>query len=149
MTHFAVHGKEAAATQNQAKAALLFLYREVLVQDLSWLQNVEQAKVPKRLPVVLTQVEVKQMLDWLEGTPGLMARRLLYGSGMRLMECVRLRVKDIDFERHEITVRKAREARIGERCCLCLLSNRCGCVCFGCEPYSMPIGRGVTSPLDR
>jgi site-specific recombinase XerD len=78
LTHLAVQGKVAAATQNQAKAALLFLYREVLEQDLPWLQNVEQAKAPKRLPVVLTQEEVQAVLSRLTGTHWLVAG-LLYG----------------------------------------------------------------------
>ena len=104
LTHLAVAGKVAAATQNQAKAALLFLYREVLATELPWLDNVEQAKVSRRLPVVLTQAEVKSLLDRLQGTHQLIAR-LLYGTGMRLMECMRLRVKDVEFERHELIVR--------------------------------------------
>jgi len=70
LTHLAVQGKVAAATQNQAKAALLFLYREVLEQDLPWLQNIEQAKAPKRLPVVLTQDEVQMVLSRLRGHTG-------------------------------------------------------------------------------
>lgn len=96
-----------ASTQNQAKSALLFLYREVLGVELAWLENVTQAKAPRRLPVVLTQTEAQQVLLQLDGTLGLMAG-LLYGSGLRLMECVRLRVKDVDFERHEIVVREGK-----------------------------------------
>jgi integron integrase len=107
LSSLAVDRQVAASTQKQALAALLFLYREVLGVDLPWLDGVTRAKQRVHVPVVLTQAEVKRMLDWLEGTPGLMAR-LLYGSGMRLMECVRLRVKDIDFERHEITVREGK-----------------------------------------
>ena len=104
LTHLAVAGKVAASTQNQAKAALLFLYREVLAIQLPWLDTVEQAKVSRRLPVVLTQTEVKSLLDRLQGTQQLIGR-LLYGTGMRLMECMRLRVKDVEFERHELIVR--------------------------------------------
>ncbi len=104
LSHLAVEGNVAAATQNQAKSALLFLYREVLGIDLPWLDNVTKARVPQRLPVVLTQAEVKMLLDRLEGTQWLMAS-LLYGAGLRLMECVRLRVKDIEFERGELIVR--------------------------------------------
>ena len=104
LTHLAVKGKVAASTQNQAKSALLFLYREVLGIDLPWLDNVEQAKTPKRLPVVLTRDEVQAVLSRLEGTHWLIAS-LLYGSGMRIMEGVRLRVKDVDFARREILVR--------------------------------------------
>jgi integron integrase len=110
LTHLAVAGKVAAATQNQAKAALLFLYREVLATELPWLDNVEQAKVSRRLPVVLTQTEVKSLLDRLQGTQQLIAR-LLYGTGMRLMECMRLRVKDVEFDRHELIVRDGKGSK--------------------------------------
>jgi integron integrase len=104
LTHLAVHGKVAASTQNQAKAALLFLYREVLAVELPWLDNVEQAKVPKRLPVVLNRDEIQAILSRLTGTQWLIAS-LLYGTGMRIMECLRLRVQDVDFTRHEILIR--------------------------------------------
>ena len=89
LSHLAVAGKVAASTQNQAKSALLFLYREVLALELPWLGNVTQAKTPQRLPVVLTVSEVKSLLNRLDGTLWLMAS-LLYGGGLRLMECVRL-----------------------------------------------------------
>lgn len=104
LTHLAVVGKVAASTQNQALSALLFLYRVVLRQDLPWMSEVVRAKQPARLPVVLTQREVKSVLERMSGTHGLMAR-LLYGTGMRLMEVTRLRVKDVEFERAEIVVR--------------------------------------------
>jgi len=104
LTHLAVAGKVAASTQNQAKSALLFLYKEVLEAELPWLDNVERAKAPKRLPVVLTRDEVQALLSRLAGTHWLMAS-LLYGAGLRLMECLRLRVKDVDFSRKEILVR--------------------------------------------
>ncbi len=107
LTHLAVVGKVAAATQNQAKSAVLFLYREVLEIALPWLDNVTQAKAPKRLPVVLTVSEVQAVMAGLAGTHALIAR-LLYGSGMRLMEAVRLRVKDIEFTRREILVREGK-----------------------------------------
>ncbi len=107
LTDLAVAGNVSASTQNQAKSALLFLYRHVLDMDLPWLENVEQAKAPKRLPVVMTASEVRAVLDRMRGTYGLMGR-LLYGTGMRLMECVRLRVKDVDFERCEIIVREGK-----------------------------------------
>lgn len=103
----AVAGKVAAATQNQAKSALLFLYREVLEIQLPWLENVTQAKAPKRLPVVLTVAEVQAVLSRLSGTHGLLAG-LLYGTGMRLMEAIRLRVKDVEFSRREIIVREGK-----------------------------------------
>jgi integron integrase len=104
LTHLAVAGKVAASTQNQAKSALLFLYKAVLGIELPWLDNVERAKAPKRLPVVLTRAEVQALLTRLEGTHWLMAS-LLYGAGLRLMECLRLRVKDVEFVRKEILVR--------------------------------------------
>jgi integron integrase len=107
LTHLAVQGKVAASTQNQAKAALLFLYREVLEQELPWLENVEQAKAPKRLPVVLTEAEAQAVLSRLEGTHWLVAG-LLYGSGLRIMEALRLRVKDVEFARGEILVREGK-----------------------------------------
>jgi integron integrase len=110
LTHLAVDGNVAAATQNQALSALLFLYREVLGIDLPWLDNVTRAKRPQRMPVVLTRVETHAVLDRMTGVYGLMAR-LLYGTGMRLMECVRLRVKDVDFARREILIRDGKGAK--------------------------------------
>jgi integron integrase len=104
LTHLAVEGNVAASTQSQAKSALLFLYREVLDNELPWLDNVERAKVPKRLPVVLTRDEVMAVLTRLEGTHWLVAS-LLYGTGLRIMEALRLRVKDVEFARKEILVR--------------------------------------------
>lgn len=94
----------AAATQNQALSALLFLYREVLEVELPWLDHLTRAKKPRRLPVVLSRQEVDRLLGHLSGTHALMGR-LMYGTGMRLMECVRLRVKDVDFDRREIVIR--------------------------------------------
>ncbi|WP_447860814.1 integron integrase [Nitrospira calida] len=93
-----------AATQNQALNALLFLYREVLGKDIGYVNGVVRAKKPRRLPVVLTREEVKRVLSGLSGTPWLMAM-LLYGAGLRLLECCRLRVKDIDFSQNQIVVR--------------------------------------------
>lgn len=104
LTHLAVDGHVSASTQNQALSALLFLYKEVLGIDLPWLNNVVRAKQPQRLPVVLTRSEVREVLARMNGMYGLMAN-MLYGTGMRLMECVRLRVKDVDFERNEILIR--------------------------------------------
>ena len=104
LTNLAVAGKVSASTQNQAKSALLFMYREVFEQTLPWLDNVTQARVPKRLPVVLTVKEVQAVLAELTGTHKLIAG-LLYGAGLRLMEAVRLRVKDVEFSRGEIIVR--------------------------------------------
>jgi len=110
LTHLAVAGRVAASTQNQAKSALLFLYKEVLDLELPWLARVEPAKAPKRLPVVLTRDEVQAVLDRLEGANWLIGT-LLYGSGLRIMECLRLRVKDVDFARGEILVRDGKGAK--------------------------------------
>jgi integron integrase len=104
LTHLAVEGRVAASTQNQALSALLFLYRTVLKVDLPWLGEMTRAKRPGRLPVVLTVEEVRRVLARIDGQQGLMAD-LLYGAGLRLLECVRLRVKDLDFEMRQITVR--------------------------------------------
>ena len=111
VTHFlswlAVEKKVAASTQNQALSALLFLYRNVLEIDLPWLDDVVRAKRSERLPVVLTREEVRAVIHALHGTPRLMAV-LLYGSGLRLLECARLRVKDVDFATNQIVVRSGK-----------------------------------------
>ena len=104
LTHLARVGNVAASTQNQALSALLFLYKEVLEQEIGWLGNVERAKRPVHLPVVLTRGEVRKIFQHLHGDHRLMAG-LLYGSGLRLMECVRLRIKDVDFGYLRIIVR--------------------------------------------
>ena len=104
LTHLAVRGNVAASTQNQALSALLFLYRKVLGVDLPWMENVVRAKRPRRLPTVLSAGEVRALLELMPARPRLLAS-LLYGTGMRLMEGLRLRVKDVDFERREIVVR--------------------------------------------
>ena len=104
LTRLATRDNVAASTQNQALSALLFLYREVLGMDLPWMENVVRAKRPRRLPVVLTRAQVARLLERLAGREALMAG-LLYGSGLRLMECVRLRVKDVGLERNELVVR--------------------------------------------
>jgi integron integrase len=104
LSSLAVEGNVAASTQNQALGALLFLYRDVLEQDLPWLDDMVRAKRPARLPVVLTREEVRTLLLHMAGVPRLMAM-LLYGAGLRLLECARLRVKDVDFARNQLTVR--------------------------------------------
>ena len=96
-----------ASTQNQALAALLFLYREVLGIEVGWLDDLVRAKRPQRLPVVLDRAEVEALLSQLRGVPHLMAT-VLYGSGLRLMECHRLRIKDLDFSRRELLVREGK-----------------------------------------
>ena len=107
LSHLAVERHVSASTQNQAKAALLYLYKQVLEIDLPWLNEVVQAKTPKRLPVVLTPTEVRELLLHMDGTTGLIAQ-LLYGTGMRLLEALRLRVKDVEFARREIVVREGK-----------------------------------------
>jgi integron integrase len=106
----AVHRRVSSSTQNQALAALLFLYKEVLGLQMPWLEGVTRAKRPKHLPTVLTVREVGLVLDNIEGTLGLLAR-LLYGTGMRLLECLRLRVKDVDFVMRQIMVRDGKGGR--------------------------------------
>jgi integron integrase len=110
LTSLAVDGRVSPSTQNQALSALLFLYREVLEIDLPWLNDVVRAKRPLHLPVVLSRAEVRAALDRMTGVPALMTG-LLYGSGLRLLECCRLRVQDVDFHRHEIVVRSGKGAR--------------------------------------
>lgn len=104
ISHLAVNDGVAASTQTVALSALLFLYRDVLKQELPYVSNIERARKPKRLPTVFTREETKRLLANLEGTHWLVAG-LLYGSGLRLMECLRLRVKDIDLTCGQITVR--------------------------------------------
>lgn len=113
LSYLATERHVSASTQNQALNAILFLYREVLKRDLNWLDGIVRAKKPRRLPVVLTQDEVQEILNCMHGVPWLMAS-LLYGAGLRLLECARLRVKDVDFTRGEITVRngKGRKDRL-------------------------------------
>ena len=105
LSHLAVDRQVSASTQNQAKAAILYLYKQVLGMELPWLDEVVQARRPRRLPVVLTPGEVRELLLHAEGTAGLVAQ-VLYGTGMRLMEALRLRVKDVEFARREIVVRE-------------------------------------------
>ncbi len=107
LTHLAVKREVAASTQNQALAALLFLYRNVLQQDLPWLENVTRAKRPAHIPLVLTRAEVRRLLSQLAQHNWLPAS-LLYGAGLRLRECLSLRVKDLDFGYQQIAVRDAK-----------------------------------------
>jgi integrase len=107
LTDLAISRKVASPTQNQALNALLFLYRRVLEVDLPWLDGVVRAKKPARLPVVLTVEEVAAVLARLDGVYWLIAG-LLYGSGLRLMECLRLRVKDVDLRGQQVTVRSGK-----------------------------------------
>ena len=107
LSELAVRDRIAPSTQNQALSALLFLYRKVLVLELPWMENVVRARRQPRLPVVLSRAEASELLRRMSGRDALMAG-LLYGSGLRLMECLRLRVKDVDFARNEITVREGK-----------------------------------------
>jgi integron integrase len=110
LSHLANAGRVAASTQNQARSALLFLYREVLGTELPWLDGIDTAKRPARLPVVLNRHEVSRVLAATHGTSGLILR-LLYGTGMRILEALRLLVKDVDFSRKEIVVREGKGFR--------------------------------------
>lgn len=107
LSHLAVDRNVAASTQNQALSALLFLYRVVLGSDLPWMESVVRAKRPRHIPTVLSRDEVRELLATMDGRPWLLAS-LLYGTGMRLMECLRLRIKDVDFSRGEITIRNGK-----------------------------------------
>lgn len=107
LSALAVKEHVSASTQNRALCALLFLYREVLAQDLGWLEGIVRAKRPRRLPVILTRPEVKTLLGAIQGVNWIMAS-LLYGAGLRLLECLRLRVKDIDFGTNQIVVREGK-----------------------------------------
>jgi integron integrase len=110
LNHLAADRKVAAATQNQALAALLFLYKEVLGQPLPWLDALDRARRPARMPTVLTRREVERILAAMRGTKWLMAS-LLYGAGLRLRECLKLRVKDVDFDYRQILVRDGKGAK--------------------------------------
>ena len=116
LSSLATEGRVSASTQNQALNALLFLYHEVLSKKIGLINGVVRAKRPQRLPVVLTKDEVKRVLDRMNGARRLMGF-VLYGAGLRLMECCRLRIKDIDFSRNEIVVAQVRETKIVIRCC--------------------------------
>ena len=110
LSALAVRRRLAPSTQNQALAAILFLYRNVLRRELAWLDGIARAKAPQRLPVVLSRGEVAALLSHLDGTPRLVAG-LLYGAGLRLSECLRLRVKDLDAARHQLIVREGKGDR--------------------------------------
>ena len=120
LTDLAVNGKVSSSTQTQALSALLFLYRKVLQLDLPWFEDVVRARKPARLPVVLSADEVRAVLAELHGAYWLVAS-LLYGSGLRLMECLRLRVKDVDFGTKHIVVRSGK----GDKDRVTVLAERC------------------------
>ena len=119
LTDLAVRGLVSASTQHQALSALLFLYKQVLGMDLDWLDGMVRAKRPERMPVVLPREEVEKILGVIDGTQWLMAN-LLYGTGMRLMECLRLRVKDVDFGYGQILIRDGK----GEKDRITMLPSR-------------------------
>lgn len=108
LTALAVERNVSASTQTQALSALLFLYKEVLAQEFPWLEDVTRAKTPARLPTVLTQDEVKLLFKYIDDPLMDLIVRLLYGTGMRLLECLRLRMKDVEFTRREIVIREGK-----------------------------------------
>ena len=110
LSDLAVNGRVAASTQNQALAALVFLYRVVLERELEGLDSAVRARAPRHLPVVLTRDEVRAVLAEIEG-PSALVTGLLYGGGLRLLECSSLRIKDLDFERRQLTVREGKGSR--------------------------------------
>ena len=107
LTDLAVNRNVAASTQNQALSAILFLYQKVLDRKLEWLDDVVRAKRPAHMPVILTREETQQLLTEIPGINGLIIR-VLYGTGMRKMECLRLRVQDIDFDYRQIVIRSGK-----------------------------------------
>jgi integron integrase len=110
LTDLAERGRVSESTQTQALSAILFLYRTVLRRDIGWLDGLVRAKAPERLPAVLTRDEVGNVLEAMKGTSRI-AAELLYGSGLRLMECLTLRVKDVEFEKGQLTVRRGKGAK--------------------------------------
>lgn len=118
LSHLAVEGQVSASTQSQALRAILLLYQQVLHQDIGWLHDVVRAKHPQRLPGVLTQDEVAKVLHQLSGIPWIMGS-LLYGAGLRLLACLRLRVKDLDFAYNQIVVRDGK----GQKDCVTMLQQ--------------------------
>src|SRR5215204_3706372 len=123
-SHLAVEGNVSASTQNVALCALLFLYRDVLQVELPYVEGIQRAKRPARVPVVFTRAEVSALLSRLAGTYGIIAG-LLYGSGLRLMEAVRLRVKDLDFEYMEVLVRDGKGRKTAAPSCRARSRSRC------------------------
>jgi integron integrase len=120
LTHLAVHDHVAASTQRQALSSILFLYRNVLKLDPPWIDNIVRARQPKRLPTVLSHEEVAAILGRIEGTAQLIVL-LLYGTGMRILECLRLRIQDVDFDLGHITIRKGK----GNKDRITLLPDAC------------------------
>ena len=150
LTHLAVTEKVSASTQNQALSALLFLYRHVIGREVGDLGKVIRARKPTRLPVVMTREEVKAVLASMTGDKRLMAS-LMYGAGLRLMECLRLRVKDVDFFRGEILVRDGKGFK--DRVTMLPASVADDLRAHMKRVRDLHVlnrgGRGVVSPLDR
>ena len=131
LTSLATDSRVAASTQNQALNALLFLYRVVLEVDLPWLDDVVRARRPEYLPTVLTRDEVRRVLERLQGTPRLIVL-LLYGAGLRLLECAQLRIKDVDFAANQLVVRSGKGAAHSRRAAsLRVLPSRDDALHFG------------------
>jgi integrase len=116
LSDLATRHRVSASTQNQALAALLFLYRSVLDRELPWLDDVVRAKRPRRVPVVLSRAEVRSILAHMHGQPGLVAT-LPYGSGLRLLEALQLRIKDVDLDGRLLTIRSGKAIETAERSC--------------------------------
>lgn len=143
LTRLAVEGQVASSTQNQALSALLFLYRDVLRVRMDWMEEVVRAKRGRKLPVVLSGEEIRLLLAQLDGRAWLLAS-VLYGTGMRLMECLRLRVKDVDFARGEITVRDGKGERTAAPYCPEVWWNRCSLRSNAPGSYTPAIWRPVS-----
>ena len=145
LTHLAVEGHVSASTQNQALSALLFLYRTVLHQELDYPIDSVRAKPSQHLPEVLTKDEARQVIAQLSGIYQLQAK-LLYGSGLRLLECLRLRVKDLDFERRAIIVRDTKgdedPVTTSRRPCPIASSNRSRSICCASKACTRAPGQG-------
>jgi len=146
LSHLAVKCNLAASTQNQALNAILFLYRDVLRCALPWLDGVQRAKKPQRLPVVLTRDEVRALLAQMQGTTWLMAA-LVYGGGLRLLECLRLRVKDIDFSIASWLSATPKVRKIALHCCKLLGHADVKTTMIYTHVLNRG-GRGVVSPFE-
>jgi len=138
--------KVSASTHNQALSAVLFLYREVLSINLPWLNNIGRPQQSKRIPSVLTKDAVAGLLAQMVGINALLAR-LLYGTGMRLLEGMRLRVKDVDFERHAVIVREAKGNKDRVLCSPIHWRPLCACKCWQPARYGKQIGRRNAAAL--
>jgi hypothetical protein len=147
LTHLAVEGRVSASTQTQALCALLFLYRTVLSRDVGELEGLVRARRKRKLPVVLTREEVKSILVYLKGQDHLLTA-LLYGTGMRLTEALRLRVKDVDFAYGQILIRDAKGAKDRSPCCPPASRRRCRSISRGSRGCTNGIcGKGAAGSI--